>query len=280
MPTVKVPLLPEPEVTQTKPLFEHKHLLTKGGTLARLAKQNKTLRQALGTIKVDTAVGIHVENWLNLPLRLRKLNIGSGKVLQGHEAGQIAPAPGDIESGSQDAGVIVQNSVLSGTSGVVRWNIGDGGDRVLSVMWSIPYSQQIWRTWLAVGLSFGGPDLPTYNQMYSSNDPTKFIRRPAGQSFEFSDGEYLIIARMDGSSRSKQILHLAIAPMSNGALADSIRKELGMKDSPYIRQRKQGGDEPVYGLVQGQASVADGALSQRQTSAVLVILLLTLLRVV
>jgi hypothetical protein len=29
---------------------------------------------------------------------------------------------------------------------VVRWSIGNM-DRVLSVMWSVPYNRQLWSTW-------------------------------------------------------------------------------------------------------------------------------------
>ena len=79
--------------------------------------------------------------------------------------------PERVEPGSREFGVVVQPSALSGTSGVVRWRIAGGGpsgDRVMSVMWSKPYSQQFWRTWLAVGLSYPGKDMPSYKDMYSS----------------------------------------------------------------------------------------------------------------
>ena len=42
---------------------------------------------------------------------------------------------------------------MSGTRGVARWNLGGDVDRVLSVMWAVPYNRQFWQQWVAVGLS-------------------------------------------------------------------------------------------------------------------------------
>ena len=52
-----------------------------------------------------------------------------------------------------------------------------------------------------------------------------FVRHEAnGQSFEFSDGRFIIKARMEGSTY-KPILHLSIAPINND--------ELGKLDSMF-----------------------------------------------
>ena len=94
--------------------------------------------------------------------------------------------PEKVEPGSREFGVVVQPSALSGTSGVVRWRIAGGGpsgDRVMSVMWSKPYSQQFWRTWLAVGLSYGGKDMPSYEDMYRSKVSSTLSCHP-GKAWE------------------------------------------------------------------------------------------------
>ena len=67
--------------------------------------------------------------------------------------------PSSVDPGSQTAGIVVPDSSMSGTRGVVRWNIGGSLNRVLSVMWSVPYNRQFWRQWVAVGLS-SSSDLP------------------------------------------------------------------------------------------------------------------------
>ena len=67
--------------------------------------------------------------------------------------------PSSVDPGSQTAGIVVPDSSMSGTRGVVRWNIGGSLNRVRSVMWSVPYNRQFWRQWVAVGLS-SSSDLP------------------------------------------------------------------------------------------------------------------------
>jgi hypothetical protein len=42
---------------------------------------------------------------------------------------------------------------------VVRWSIGNM-DRVLSVMWSVPYNRQLWSTWCRNCQTFFSVTLP------------------------------------------------------------------------------------------------------------------------
>jgi hypothetical protein len=63
---------------------------------------------------------------------------------------------------------ILQAKALTGTSGVLRWTLGSA-DIVLSLMWSVPYNRQLWRTWVAVGLS-SHTNMPTYKEMYDNTD--------------------------------------------------------------------------------------------------------------
>ena len=73
----------------------------------------------------------------------------------------IKIGPSEVHPGSQTAGIVVPDSSMSGTRGVVRWNMGGSLNRVVSAMWSVPYNRQFWRQWVAVGLSSSG-DLPRY----------------------------------------------------------------------------------------------------------------------
>ena len=114
-------------------------------------------KQALGRPKACQYLSYYLQK--DRSPRHRKLHNG------------VPGPPEKVEPGSREFGVVVQPSALSGTSGVVRWRIAGGGpsgDRVMSVMWGKPYSQQFWRTWLAVGLSYPGKDMPSYKDMYSS----------------------------------------------------------------------------------------------------------------
>lgn len=143
-------------------------------------------------------------------------------------------APGAVERGSQTIGIIVPSKSMSGTRGVVRWNMGGDLNRVLSVMWSVPYNRQFWRQWVAVGLSASGQE-PSYDVMYrGDNKDKRFVRHEAnGKTFEFSDGRFIINARMDGSTY-KPILHLSIAPRMDAELAPSILKFLGIKPNTKL----------------------------------------------
>jgi len=129
-----------------------------------------------------------------------------------------------------------------GTAGVVRWPIyGVGRDRILSVMWSIPYNMQFWSAWAAVGLSGGGDDQeedmeeeapPDYEELYSGNDDERFARAKAGRDFEFSDSErFLVKATMDGGGKSKPVLRVGLIPLADADLAEAIRAELGVEDA-------------------------------------------------
>ena len=127
--------------------------------------------------------------------------------------------------------MVLQSKILTGTSGVVRWTLGSE-DLVLSVMWSVPYNRQFWRTWLAVGLS-SHADLPSYQEMYKSSSDARFVRRQSGYRFEYSDGKFIVIADMDSHSTYKPILRVSLVPRDNDMLASNIRTQLGLKQVEY-----------------------------------------------
>ena len=222
-----------------RPLHEQKHLLRTGRAYTKLDQKNITLRGTLATLPENIAVAIHVENWSRFPFTQTQLQLVAGKLTEGSDS--LAPPPGKIEPGTHDYGVVLQGSSLAGTNGVVRWSIGSM-DRVLSVMWSIPYNRQLWRTWVAVGLTSHGSDLPSYDDMYDGqNSDGKFVRRKAGHQFEFSDGQFVIVAQMDGDATFKPVLHLVVAPIASEWLAPSVRKQLGMKSIPENGLNLEGG---------------------------------------
>ena len=156
------------------------------------------------------------------------LEITEGKVIEDKAS---IPGPSSVKPGAANVGMVLQSKILTGTSGVVRWTLGSE-DLVLSVMWSVPYNRQFWRTWLAVGLS-SHSDLPSYQEMYKSNSDARFVRRQSGYRFEFSDGKFIVIADMDSHSTYKPILRVALVPRDNDLLASNIRTQLGLKQVEY-----------------------------------------------
>ena len=83
-------------------------------------------------------------------------------------------------------------------------------------MWSVPYNRQLWRTWVAVGLS-SHTNLPTYKEMYENEQDPRFVRKKAGHRFEFSDGKFAVIADMDGDATFKPILRVSLTSWSEEA---------------------------------------------------------------
>ena len=65
------------------------------------------------------------------------------------------------------------------------------------------------------------------NLVFVLQNHSKFVRRQAGESFEFSDGHHLLISGMGAGP--KPILHLAIVPTANDQLARDIRQKLGIQ---------------------------------------------------
>lgn len=120
---------------------------------------------------------------------------------------------------------------MTGTSGVLRWTVGSQTDLVLSVMWSIPYNRQLWKTWVGVGLT-NSSDVVSFDQMYSDRDDARFVRKRAGTGeFEFSDagGKFIVIARMGDAGRTfKPVLHLGLMPVDEQDLASGVRRQLGV----------------------------------------------------
>ena len=66
--------------------------------------------------------------------------------------------------------------------------------------------------------------ISSYDEMYSGENKghERFVRHEAnGQDFEFSDGRFIVNARMEGSTY-KPILHLSISPMNQDELGNFI----------------------------------------------------------
>ena len=77
---------------------------------------------------------------------------------------------------------------------------------------------------MAVGLT-SHTNLPTYKEMYSGKDDSRFTRRNAGQKFEFSTGggKFIVIAEMDGDSTLKPVLRVSLIPKDESLLGSNIR---------------------------------------------------------
>ena len=77
---------------------------------------------------------------------------------------------------------------------------------------------------MAVGIT-SHTNMPTYKEMYSGKDDSRFTRRNAGQKFEFSTagGKFILIAEMDGDSTLKPVLRVSLIPKDESLLGSNIR---------------------------------------------------------
>lgn len=163
---------------------------------------------------------------------------------------------------------------------MVRWTLGSE-DLVLSVMWSVPYNRQFWRTWLAVGLS-SHSDLPSYQEMYKSNSDARFVRRQSGYRFEFSDGKFIVIADMDSHSTYKPILRVALVPRDNDLLASNIRTQLGLKQVEYkpldyYNYQKTQGHKNIQSSPSVVGLVSQGSSAEKQVFSIFLTSMMMLL---
>lgn len=201
-----------------KPLYERKDLLQFGPEYYSIQAKGHSFRDSLreSASKRSAAVGFHIENWSRFIMGTPSVEIISGSSV-------IRPQA--IEPGRQEVAIIGNEGFMTGTNGVLRWTLGSS-ERVLSLMWSVPHSRQFWRTWVAVGLT-SKDKTPSFDFMYNGADETRFVRQEAGREFEFSDGHFIVIARMDGGSTFKPVLHVGLIPIDETDLAGSIRRGLG-----------------------------------------------------
>ena len=239
----------EQDELNSKPLFRRKELLQPGDKMLRLEEEGiANVRDAIRVraSNFSVAVGIQVENWSRFRLAEPSVEIEHGVVL-----GNLPPGP--VGPGKQDISIIGNRRALTGTNGVIRWKIGSESDKVLSVMWSVPYNMQFWSTWVGVGIS-GTDDLPTYKEMYSNKDDKRYRTEKSGSEFEFSEGNFIVFAFMDGGARSKPVLHLGLGPIKEDDVASSIRKKLGLPVT-----RKDDENHPKVGQVQKPSSLTNNA---------------------
>lgn len=205
------------------------------------------------------------------------LEITEGKVIEDKAS---IPGPSSVKPGAANVGMVLQSKILTGTSGVVRWTLGSE-DLVLSVMWSVPYNRQFWRTWLAVGLS-SHSDLPSYQEMYKSNSDARFVRRQSGYRFEFSDGKFIVIADMDSHSTYKPILRVALVPRDNDLLASNIRTQLGLKQVEYkpldyYNYQKTQGHKNIQSSPSVVGLVSQGSSAEKQVFSIFLTSMMMLL---
>lgn len=104
---------------------------------------------------------------------------------------------------------------------------------------------------MAVGITKAKEPLPTFSEMYSSKDPSRFVRVKAGHEFEFSDGEFIVFAFMDGDASSKPVLHFGLVPIKQPDLSSHVLHGLGI-----VATRPDEKGTPRLGLVQDEAGSA------------------------
>ncbi len=215
------------EEVESRPLYDRPELLQEGISIVDLHDRGiSSLREALRTQAKShsVAVGIQIENWTRFKLGTPEVELDSGKLLNGGEL----LAPREVLPGRRAVAAIGNSGALKGAAGLIKWAVGSAkSGRVFHVMWSIPYNQQFWNSWAGVGVTDAASQL-SYKDMYKGKDPRRFERAKSGREFEFSDGELIAMAFMDGGATSKPVLRVRLMPRDDHDLAAVVRRRLGM----------------------------------------------------
>ncbi|CAB4064691.1 unnamed protein product [Lepeophtheirus salmonis] len=163
------------------------------------------------------ALGLQMENWSRRKLVEMSRQFESGKV----------------------------RVTLSGTLGLIRYKI-EPFDSILSIMWSVPYNRQLWKSWAAIGLS-STANVPSIEEMYSGTDPKRFIQ-------------------MDGGLTYKPILKVCFVPYERRELANKVKKQLGI---PLHKTEDLSDPPPQIRLVQSSSnSISPLVLRWRAISSI------------
>eukprot|EP00096_Caligus_rogercresseyi_P010837 TRINITY_DN4071_c0_g1_i1.p1 TRINITY_DN4071_c0_g1~~TRINITY_DN4071_c0_g1_i1.p1 ORF type:complete len:511 (+),score=113.79 TRINITY_DN4071_c0_g1_i1:119-1651(+) len=227
--------------TNIPPIFERQELLP---PIPMVKSLNVTdARQALlsETRPYWIAIGLQIENWSRRKLLEMSRQFESGKVFR--SVPKVMP-------GSRELAIIThEERSLSGTLGLIRYKI-EPFDTILSIMWSVPYNRQLWKSWAAIGLT-NSADAPSIEEMYSGTDMKRFIREKTGVRFEFSDGKrFIVSAEMDGGLTYKPILKVCLVPYERRELANTVKKQLGI---PLHKYEELSDSPPQIRLVQSSS---------------------------
>uniref|UniRef100_A0A0K2TKX4 Cytolysin Src1like [Maylandia zebra] n=1 Tax=Lepeophtheirus salmonis TaxID=72036 RepID=A0A0K2TKX4_LEPSM len=239
------------------PIFERKDLLPPISLIKSLNVSDAREALLSETRAYWIALGLQMENWSRRKLVEMSRQFESGKVFRNIPK----VLPGDREL----AIITHEEGSLSGTLGLIRYKI-EPFDSILSIMWSVPYNRQLWKSWAAIGLS-STANVPSIEEMYSGTDPKRFIREKAGRRFEFSDGKrFLVSAEMDGGLTYKPILKVCFVPYERRELANKVKKQLGI---PLHKTEDLSDPPPQIRLVQSSSnSISPLVLRWRAISSI------------
>jgi len=137
------------------------------------------------------------------------------------ESGHIVDVPEYISPGKYE--VMTGHKAwfsATGCAGVIRWNIGVGTNKMLVVMYDVPYDHSWYENTLAVGIFPRGDIEGFYNKMYYDAE-NGFKRATFGQSSGLLcysvDADYYIEAMMDETHESS--IWVSVYPKSAANLA-------------------------------------------------------------
>ena len=115
------------------------------------------------------------------------------------------------------------SDTATGCVGTVSWKLGDW-DKMLVVMYSVPYSHDFHSNWLAVGI-FNIEDTTDYYEMMYYKTENGFRRKKFyrnGDPVEYTGDEQFSVQGTMGSQHKPEI-RISLAPKSTSNMASGIK---------------------------------------------------------
>jgi len=178
-----------------------------------------SVASSFGGYEFSVAWKLEVENYTN-----EHLSVHQNKFNDGH----VSKPPVDIKPGIKEAmsGHKVSNAA-TGCSGTVSWTIGNKrNEKMLVVMYSIPYSQDFHSNYCAVGIFDKEDTIDHFNLMYYRKTETGFKRKEFYRDADpaiYHDSNYIVTATM--GSNHKPELQVRLYPRSVKNLANRLTGE-------------------------------------------------------
>jgi len=177
-----------------------------------------SVASSFGGYEFSVAFKLELENYTN-----EHLSVHQNKYNDGH----VSKPPVDIKPGIKEAmsGHKVSNTA-TGCSGTASWTIGNKrNEKMLVVMYSIPYSHDFHSNYCAVGIFDKGDTTDHFNIMYykaESGFKRKDFYRDADPAI-YNGSDYIVSATM--GSNHKPEIQVRLYPKSLENLANRLSGE-------------------------------------------------------
>jgi len=176
--------------------------------------------RAFATLDYVVCFQLTVENYTNQHLGTHENKIHSGSIKE--PAVAIMPGMKEGLAGHKSSGT------ATGCAGTVSWKIGNT-DKILVVMYSLPYSHDFHSNWCGVGIFDVQDTTDFFDKMYNGSE-VDFKRKDFWSDLtpvEYTDNSMFRVTASMGASHKADVT-VQLYPEEVSMLAKSLRKDEGL----------------------------------------------------